>query len=412
MTTISHDLASSHTWLVPDATLTRTAKVAVWMAVLSIMLFSQIAINFGDFPFSTDFFIYAVVAAYLIASGYAAFQLYPFAILIVAAATAVFVVGFRSSGTSWTSLLLLFALYAPFVFRFRQGYELSRVQAYIEATFVSTACAISIIAVVQLFAVNALGLKALTNVYFVLPEQIRGAGTYAFLRESGGIVKANGFFLRESATLSIVAALAAIIEFSNRARWAVLVILASGLLVSLSGSGFLLILAALVLPTSILRLPLFVLSAVVVSGVLVLTYQLQIPGFEFWFGRVTELQTPGTSGYARFVAPLQMVERSFEKGMVETMLGNGAGSYLREAGLLKLPYEVNDPTWAKLTFEYGLLGFMTISALFIWRLYASQLRRPICNAALVIWLSSGLVLKQDFAFMIWLLTLVPGSGRR
>jgi hypothetical protein len=98
--------------------------------------------------------------------------------------------------------------------------------------------------------------------------------------------------------------------------------------------------------------------------------------------------------------------------MVETMLGNGAGSYLREAGLLKLPYEVNDPTWAKLTFEYGLLGFMTISALFIWRLYASQLRRPICNAALVIWLSSGLVLKQDFAFMIWLLTLVPGSGRR
>jgi hypothetical protein len=376
------------------------------------MVFSQIAINFGEFPFSTFFFLYAVITVYLIASGYAGFQLYPFAILIAAAAAAVFVVRFKPSTTSLTSLLLLFAVYAPFAFRLRRGYELSKVQAYIEAAFVWGAFALSIIAVAQLLAVNLLGLKVLTNVYFVLPEQIRGAGTFAFLRETGGIVKANGFFLRESATLSIVTALAVIIEFSSRARWLVLAVLASGLAASLSGSGLLMILAALILPTSILRLPLFVLSTVVVAGVLVLTYQLQIPGFEFWFGRISELQTPGTSGYARYVAPIQMVERGFDRGMLETMLGNGAGSYLREVGSLRLPYEINDPTWAKLIFEYGLFGFMTISALFVWRLYSSELRKPICNAALVIWLSSGLVLKQDFAFMIWLLTLVPSSGRK
>lgn len=411
--TAIHDLASPHPWSMPDdATLTRTARLAVWTAVLSIMFFSQIALNIGDFPFSTDFFFYAVVTAYLISSGYAALQLYPFAILIVAAATAVFVVRFSPSSTSPTSMLLLFVVYAPFLFRLRRGYELSKVQDYIQATFVQVACALSIIAVVQLVAVNLLGLKALINVNFVLPEQIRGAGTYAFFRETGGIVKANGFFLRESSTLSIVTALAAVIEFSGRARWLVLATLASGLLASLSGSGILLILAALILPTSILRLPLVVLAVVALTGGLVLTYQLQIPGFEFWFGRLAEFQTPGTSGYARFVAPFEMVERSFERGILQAIFGNGAGSYLREVGALRLEYEINDPTWAKLTFEYGLFGFLLISALFAWRLYTSELRRPICNGALFIWLSSGMVLKQDFAFIVWLLTLVPRSPHK
>src|SRR6202022_838159 len=91
--------------------------------------------------------------------------------------------------------------------------------------------------VVQIVLVNIVGISELTNVYFILPEGIRGAGTYTFLREGGGFVKANGFFLRESAVLSVVPALALIIEYFTRARWRIPAIRAAGLFCSFSGSG-------------------------------------------------------------------------------------------------------------------------------------------------------------------------------
>ena len=299
----------------------------------------------------------------------------------------------------------------PFTFRLAKGHDLQPVQTYIQDTFVSIAPVIGVIALVQLVLVNAMNNSLLANIHFVLPEAIRSAGTYAYARADTEFIKPNGFFLREASTLSLIMALALILEWYSRARWRVLSILAAGLISSLSGSGILALIAGFVLPRSILRIPQFVVALLGVVGLLFVLYIVDVPFLNSYFGRLDEFATPNTSGYARVVAPFEMTSRSFEE-LTSTWLGKGAGSYLRETGLLQVKYEVNDPTWAKLIYEYGVLGFILVSSIFIIRLYSSALQIQVCNFFLFAWLSSGLLLKPEFVFLVWLLTLVPkGYGR-
>jgi hypothetical protein len=243
-----------------------------------------------------------------------------------------------------------------------------------------------------------------------MPKAILGAGAYTFYREGGGIVKANGFFLRESADLSIVTGLALLIEYYTRRRLRILGIIGTGFLCSFSGTGILAVAAGILLPRSISRIPLFIASTLGLAAVLFVLYSMELPGLSIWFGRLSEFTTPNTSAYARFVAPLVMVQQSFDNGAVSTWIGTGGGTFLRDIQLLRLKYEINDPTWSKLIYEYGLIGFSLFLSIFAVRLYFSSLRIELCNFFLFSWISIGLVLKPSFVLIVWLLTLVP-KGR-
>jgi len=394
-----------------SADLSSTGKLAIRSAIIALLFLSQVAYNIGDFPLSVDFICYAWCAAYLLMSGYVALDFLSFSLFIGAAALAALRISSSDSSTSWTSLLLLLALLAPLSFRMTDRYDLQSVQEFIQDTFVSAATVIGLVAIIQIVAVNAVKTPFLTNIHFVLPDAIRGAGNYAYTREGTGLIKANGFFLRESATLSIVMALALMIEFYGKARLRILAIVGAGLICSFSGSGILALFVGFVLPRSIRRIPVFIASLVGLIAVLSFLYVADIPYLDAWFDRLQEFTTPNTSGYARFVAPFEMVVHSFEE-VASTWLGKGAGSYLREIVLLRVKYEVNDPTWAKLIYEYGVLGFTLISSIFVIRLYLSSARIEVCNFLLFIWLSGGLLLKPDFTLMVWLLTLVPKHSSR
>jgi hypothetical protein len=391
--------------------LTPKGKLSIRLSVISTLFLSQIAYNVGDFPLSVDFFCYAFFAAYLLVSRHLALEFPVLFLFITFAALAAFRIPFSSSSTSWSSLLLILALYIPFTFRLNGRHDLQPVQECIQDTFISIATIIGFIALIQLVLVNATKSSLLTNIHFVLPEAIRSAGSYAYTREGTGLIKANGYFLRESATLSLVMALALILEYYGRARWRVLGILAAGLIASFSGSGILALIAGFVLPRSISRVPLFITALTGVIALLYVLYVVDVPFLNAYFSRLEEFTTPNTSGYARFVAPFEMTSLSFQE-FASTWFGNGAGTYLRETRLLKVEYEVNDPTWAKLLYEYGVAGFMLILPMFIIRLYSSALRVEACNYFLFAWLISGLVLKPDFVLLAWLLSLVPRNYRR
>ncbi|WP_063678875.1 hypothetical protein [Bradyrhizobium neotropicale] len=393
-----------------DTELSKSGRRAIWASIISVLFLSQIAYNISAFPASTDLICYALVTAYLLMSGFASIGFLSLALFLVALIFACFGTYTATTSTSWTSLMLLFVLYAPFAIRLKGAPE--GVHEYILSAYVSAATVIAGIAIVQIVLVNATKSSLLTNIYFSLPEAIRGAGHYTFVREGGGIIKPNGFFLRESADLSLVVALALIIEFGSRARLRTMGILAAGLLCSLSGSGLLAITAGLLLPRSLARIPLFVVYLVGLILALYLLYSLNIPGLDLWFDRLSEFQTPNTSAYARFVAPMEMIGHSFDNGPLTTWFGNGAGSYLRDVQLYRMNYEVNDPTWAKLIYEYGLLGFGLIAAILLQRLYSSRLRVEICNFLVFSWISIGVVLKPSFALIVWLLTLVGPPARQ
>jgi hypothetical protein len=390
-----------------DVKLTFFGKLAIWTSIVSVLFLSQIAYNIGEFPVSVDLISYVLSTLYLLVSGYVAFDLISLALFVSLAALAALRMPFSDAATSWTSLLLLLALYAPFSLRLNDRYDLEPVQRYIQYSFVSAAAVIGVIAIVQIVLVNALNLTILTNIHFVLPAEIRSAGTYAYTREGTGFLKANGFFLRESSWLSLVMALAFIIEYYTRARWKVLSILAAGLIVSFSGSGIFAIIAGFLLPRSIGRVPVFIVAFGGVVLILLVIDSMDIPFLNVWFGRLDEFTTPNTSGYARFVAPIEMVSRAFDDGILSNWLGRGAGSYLRETSLLRVKYEISDPTWAKLVYEYGLVGLGLVSSIVISRLYSSNARVEVCNYFTFIWLTVGLLLKPDVALVMWLLTLAP-----
>jgi hypothetical protein len=392
--------------------LTPKGKFAVWASVVSALFLSQIAYNIGEFPVTTEFACYALIALYLLVSGYASVRPFTLILYLVAAACAVLTMKLTTSSASWTSLLLLFALYAPFSFRLSRQQDLEPIQQYLQSAYVSAATVIAGIAIVQLVLVNATKADALTNIYFLLPESIRGGGTYTFLREGGGIIKANGFFLRESADLSIVTGLALIIEYFSKARWRVLGILTAGLFCSLSGTGLLALAVGLLMPRSLNRVPVFLASSLVFVLMLFVLSNSQIPGLNLFFDRLYEFETPGTSGYARFVAPMDLVRLNLDTGGTTMWLGNGAGSFFRTVPLLGIAYEISDPTWAKLIFEYGFIGFALIFAIFVSRVYSSGLRAEMCNYILFVWISTAEVLKVELILLVWLLTLVPQADRR
>lgn len=382
--------------------LSRTGKFAVRLSVISILFLSQIAYNIGEFPVSTDLVFYLFFSMYLLFIGCVSFRFFPLMLFLCTAALGCFRIPFVDSLTSWTSLLLLTALYAPYTFRLSGRPGIDAVQRFVQQTFISAATVLGLISCVQIILVNS-GISELTNIHYLLPEQIRSAGTYTYVREAG-IIKANGFFLKESADLSVVMALAIIAEYFGRARWSVLGILTSGLICSFSGSGLLAMAAGFLLPTSISRIPVTIAASTGIVLFTILLYSANLPGLEIWLDRLSEFAVPGTSSYTRFIAPFDMVERVFDQGGGSPWLGAGAGSYLRD--MVKTGYNIDAATWAKLIYEYGILGFVLVSSLMLYRLFSSNLRLEICYFLFVTWMVSANVLKPEIVFLVWMMTLV------
>ncbi|MBR0797157.1 hypothetical protein JQ615_17330 [Bradyrhizobium jicamae] len=392
----------------PELELNRIARFLVWFAIISVLFLGQIAYNIGEFPLASDLLSYALIVLYLLLSGYAALSVPSLFIYISAVAIAALRVPFATSTTSWSSFLLLCVLYAPFMFRLVRRPGLGPVLDYVLKAYVLAATIIAVVAIVQLVAVNITKLDILTNIYFVLPKEVRGAGTYTFYREGGGgLVKANGFFLRESADLSLVTGLALLIEYRSQRRLYYLALLAAGLLSSFSGSGMIAVIAGLLLPKSWSRTPVFVAYACGFVLLIVVLSSLDDPFLNIWLGRFSEFGKPNTSAYARFVAPWEMVQNSFNSGLFATWLGKGAGSYFRDLATYRYTYEVADPTWAKVTYEYGVVGLLLFLALVIVRLYSSSMRIEACHFLVVSWIGFSFLLKPGYALLIWLLTLIP-----
>lgn len=396
----------------PISELTAMGKAIVWFSIVSFFFLTQVAYNIGEFPVALDLISYAVFTAYLVTSGHATLSIPSAYLLVCLVALAGFRIPLSTPSSSWSSLLLLCSLYLPFLFRVANRPQLQPVNDYIMNVYITVASVIAAVGLVQLVLVNAARVSTLTNIYYMLPDAIRGAGHYTRFREDSGIIKANGFFLRESADLSLVTALGILLEYQSRRRLRTLALLGAGLLASLSGSGLVALAAAFLLPKSLSRVPLFIALVAGLVLVLMVLSSLDSPVLNLWFGRLSEFGKEGTSAYARFQAPMDMIERSFDKGILTTWFGNGAGSFFRDLATAHFKYEVADPTWAKLIYEYGIIGFMLLLSLFLLRLYSSSAPIEICNFFLLSWISFSLVLKPGYALMIWLLTLVPSMHDR
>jgi hypothetical protein len=212
----------------------------------------------------------------------------------------------------------------------------------------------------------------------ILPAQILYEKWYnvAIVLGTGGIMKSNGFFMIEPSTFSQMMALAIVIELLSARRPRYLALFAGGLMLSFSGTGWI-VLGSFALVASF---SLGVRGVLLALGVVLLlaftfgiTFVLSQHMADAFTERLSEFNTMGTSAHMRFITPFWLLSDVLARAPAALWFGIGSGASER----VYLPYLYNVNTPIKVALEYGLPALLAYIALFL------QNRRPPVQRALV-----------------------------
>jgi hypothetical protein len=180
----------------------------------------------------------------------------------------------------------------------------------------------------------------------------------------GAVMKSNGFFLVEPSVFSQVMAVGLIIEVLMARRALFLAAFAAGLLLSFSGTGWI-ILAGFGLTAFAglgRRGAVMGLAAALIVVFAFGAMMLVAPDFAAAFSdRLAEFQTPGTSAHLRFITPFWLLGDVVAREPSSLLVGIGAGASER----LTLPYVFDVNTPVKIVLEYGVPALMAYVALFV-----------------------------------------------
>jgi hypothetical protein len=207
---------------------------------------------------------------------------------------------------------------------------------------------------------------------------------------------------------------AVLIEYYLLHRRLRIAVLLLGMILSYSGTGILILIVGLFAAVSPAAFPRFI----VLGSLSVLAYWLFRNALDLsvFTERLNEFSQEGTSGYARFIAPSMLVLGEFSDKAWTPLLGHGPGSItLRIAALdaaLDSPDAIHDPTWAKMMYEYGVAGTMSIVLFVISILSGKRINWQFCLAMFYAWLvSGGQLLSPDFMAIVFvLIALWPSKG--
>lgn len=312
---------------------------------------------------------------------------------------------FNEKASSPSSLLLLSAMYLPFLFVLRPGsLDDHDDAAWVMGKFLDIMAVCALIGIAQFGAQTLVHADWLFDFTPYIPEKLRAAGTFNTVISMGSFNKSNGFFFREPSGFSYLMALALIAEGFTLRRKPRMACLGLALLLTYSGTGILALLLGTLHPLgpkTLLRLAIMAAVGAVVFWLLGDALNLS-----FTLERVGEFNSTYSSGYMRYVAPGRLVSESIDSAWWAPWLGHGPGTIFRTVR----DYEFHDPTWAKLLFEYGLAGFTAFVSLFL-----VTLRRPSVSLqvrATLFWgwlIMGGHLLSPEQNFLtLALIGLTPG----
>jgi len=343
----------------------RVLRVAVVLLLLSVTVLERFGVTAGALSATA-----ALLAIYpfLVVAGVAGALslslertlLYVACLVVALASTLV-----NEASVSIGSLALIAVMYLPFVFVLRDGALGHGDAAWIFRRFLDLTALCAVIGVAQFAAQLVIHADWLFDFTAYIPPSLRANGLFNTVIPIGSLNKSNGFFFREPSGYSYLMALGLVAESVSFKRPQRLACLGLALLLTYSGTGILALLIAMLHPfgaKTVLRLS-------IVACVFALVFWLfgDALNLSFTLGRVGEFNAESSSGYIRYIAPGRLLSETFGANAFTVWLGHGPGTILRTVR----PYQFHDPTWAKLLFEYGALGFLAFLALFL-----ATLRRP------------------------------------
>jgi hypothetical protein len=347
--------------------------------LISTLFLTRFALTLGERELSLPLVIVLLGTAFLFVTGSVMISptralLFGTAMVVMLAAS-VFGGAVRVSWASYLNVVLLYACYlsvAPDDLEFERAIRLFRLLTVV----------IAIAGIVQFFAQVALPGPTLFTFNGIFPPSIISHGfNYVIpVPGLGGLNKSNGFFLVEPSSFSQLTALAIIVELEFfRPSWR-LGLFGTGLILSFSGTGLLLFLAFV--PFYMIRrgwggllllsLPTGLVAAALLAG----------PKLAALLARLGEFGSSQSSAFARFLSPFYLFDQYLFPNLDTTLLGMGPGAI--EPFFKKAAYQIHDPTWGKLVFEYGLVG-ATAFLVFVLHCFFAGTRS--------IWLSTALFLN-------------------
>jgi hypothetical protein len=255
---------------------------------------------------------------------------------------------------------------------------------------------LSCLAVAQFVAQFVVDGVKLIMFYGIVPDVFYNGQSHTIHPiEGSSLLKSNGIFLREPSDLTQITALGILIEVLEFRRPRYLLVMILGSLLAYSGAGMLTLLLFLPLASSYHSR---VTLCVLLVGVLALgLFATGIIDSSVFLGRTAEFESPGSSGFSRFVGPFWMAAKFFDTGSLqEWLVGNGPGS----KGQLNDIWYGGASGWLKQLFEYGIIG----SFIFICFL-ASCLRGSRCPRLVLAAVIFTIFFIQDF-LVTWFFTIM------
>lgn len=268
---------------------------------------------------------------------------------------------------SLNALALVIALLIPYGFAFHRG---SLDPAFSARVFTLFAAIFSILGVVQFLAQFVVGAERAFWLDFNLPSDLLLAG-FNNLNETGyqsGIYKANGVFLLEPAFLNQFLCIAVLIELCTTRRWRYLAIFGAGIVVTYSGTGLLML--AAIAPAYILRHRHFAIAAGAVLGFVLLFIFAEDLGLKLFVERADEFTSDQSSAFARFFSIFYLLADFAWKDPLSVLFGRGPGSIAESFSTVS--YAAFDPSWGKLVYEYGVIGFLAYFAFLFFCVLRSE----------------------------------------
>lgn len=292
------------------------------------------------------------------------------------------------------SYFYLIALYVPFLFyfNFRNEIKINLIQRFLTFILIT-----SFIGIFQ-FVFQLIG-GSFIDPFAYLSSSYTQQGylsTYQISYDSN-IMKSNGIFYLEPSLFSQFLAIGIVIEISLFKRWWRIIIYLLALMVTFSGTGILLLVAATI--PILFKLKLKNMLLFLILGSIIFGLFASSEFGQYTLSRTQEYKSPNSSFSTRFINPYKV---SIDSEPKDLLFGHGPG----QADRTEFIYPVNFSVLPKLLYEYGLIPSI-LFVLFLVHIFLY--RGNVISYSLLImylFLSGGLLQPQTVCLMLFLLPLI------
>lgn len=197
---------------------------------------------------------------------------------------------------------------------------------------------------------------------------VQAFNTQGVLAYGSELYRTNGVFLLEASFFSQLLAVGLALEVALHQRWIRAGVMALAMVLSSSGTGFLVL--ALCLPVLALAYRRWQLVPLLVVGAAVLMLASEQLNLDVMLNRAGEFESEGSSAFSRFVGAFYLFDELLWNDPVKAMLGYGAGAFRDFAP--KVSVVVAEMAIPKMIFEYGLIGGGAYFGLLSWVVFRSR----------------------------------------